>query len=202
MSVNIELNSKEINIEICKNALKMLHRRKLLDDVDSAFESISSQINTKASIDFTLNNKTKCSIYPLSAKLSSIVQGTPLDEYLSNDTDIHKIVIVKEFAKKVVKQILDDYKNAEIFFEHELLEDIPSKIFIPEHQILIKEEKEELLNKFSESELSIIYTTDPIARHFNAKVGDIFRIIRPSITSGKSIFYRKVVHGSIDLLFE
>ena len=82
-----------------------------------------------------------------------------------------------------------------------MLEDIPMKIFIPEHQLLNKEEKEELLSKFSENELSIILDIDMMSRYYKAQVGDIFKIIRPSIVSGNSIFYRKVNHGSIDLMF-
>ena len=201
MSINIELNSKEINIEVCLNVLKMLNRRKLIDDVDKSFSEISDDINQKAIIEFKLNNNTKCSIYSINAKLNSIAQGTPIDEYLSDKIDIHKIIILKEAAKKVLKQIITEYKNAEFFFEHEMLEDIPSKVFIPEHQILDEEEKKELLNKFDESNLSIILDTDMMARYYNAKVGDIFRIIRPSLISGTSIFYRRVSHGTLDILY-
>jgi DNA-directed RNA polymerase subunit H (RpoH/RPB5) len=201
MSLNIELSNKQINIQICENTLKMLYRRNLIDSIDEKFEEINNQINNKASIDFVLNNNTKCSIYIVSAKLTSIVNGTPLDEFLRSNTEIHKLIIIKEFTKKVAKQILDEYKNAEFFFEHELLEDIPSKVFIPEHQLLSNAEKTELFTKFNETELSIIYTTDTMARYYNARVGDIFRIIRPSVTSGKSIFYRRVINGSLDLIF-
>lgn len=201
MSLNSELNTKEINILICMNIIKMLNRRKLIDDVESVYTQIYEDINNKASIEFKLNNDTKCSIYIINAKVSSIVQGTPLDEYLSNNLDIHKIIIIKDPAKKAVKQIINDYKNAEIFFEHELLEDIPSKVFIPEHILLDENEKTELLDKFNHGDLSTIYNTDIMARYYNAKIGDIFRIIRPSITSGNSIFYRRVNTGSLDILF-
>ena len=71
-----------------------------------------------------------------------------------------------------------------------MLEDLPSKVFIPEHQLLNSDEKTELLSKFSEHDLAKIYSTDVMARYYGSKVGDIFRIIRPSITSGKNIFYR------------
>ena len=54
-----------------------------------------------------------------------------------------------------MKQIISEYKNAEFFFEHEMLEDIPKKVFIPKHQLLDEEEKKELLSKFNENELSI-----------------------------------------------
>ena len=41
-----------------------------------------------------------------------------------------------------------------------------------------------------------------MSRYYLAKLGDIFRIIRPSITAGKNIFYRRVVPGKIDQLFD
>jgi DNA-directed RNA polymerase subunit H (RpoH/RPB5) len=201
MSVNIELNSKEINNIVCLNVLKMLHRRKLIDDVDVTYTEIGDDINQKANIQFKLNDDSKCSIYTINTKLNSITQGTPIDEYLSNNVTIHKIVILKDAAKKVLKQIQTEYKNAEFFFEHEMLEDIPSKIFIPKHELLGEEEKKELLLKFNENELSNILDVDMMSRYYNAKSGDIFKIIRPSIVAGNSIFYRKVIHGSLDLLY-
>ena len=201
MSINIELSNKQINIVICKYTLKMLNRRGLIDNPEEKLQEISDQINNQASIDFVLNNNEKCSIYMINVKLTSIVNGTPLDEFLKSNLEIHKIVVIKDFTKKVAKQILDDYSNAEFFFEHELLEDIPSKVFIPEHQLLSINEKQELFTKFNENELSVIYMTDTMSRYYNAQVGDVFKIIRPSITSGKSIFYRRVIYGSLDLIF-
>lgn len=201
MSVNIELNSKEINNIVCLNILKMLNRRNLIDDVDLVYNQISSDINNKAIIEFKLNNNKLCSIYSINIKLNSITLGTPIDEYLSNNVTIHKIVILKDAAKKVLKQIRNDYMNTEFFFEYEMLEDIPLKIFIPHHQLLNNEEKIELLSKFAENELSIIFDIDMMSRYYGAKVNDIFKIIRPSIVSGNSISYRKVTHGSLDLLF-
>ena len=201
MSINVELNMKEINVEVCKNVFKMLERRRLIDNYQSVFDKVFNDINNKASIEFTLNNNNKCSIYIINAKVTSIIQGTPIDDFLSNNIDMHKIIIIKECSKKAVKQITSDYKNSEFFFEHEMLEDIPSKSFIPKHQLLSNDELDELLSKFNQNELSIIYNTDMMSRYYNAKVGDVFRIIRPSVTSGNSIFYRRVHHGPWDILF-
>ena len=83
-----------------------------------------------------------------------------------------------------------------------MMEDIPSKVFIPEHQLLNKEEREEVLSKFSETELSKIWVTDMMSRYYGAKIGDIFRIIRPSFTAGKNVFYRRVCNGLWDVLFD
>jgi len=202
MSISVEYNNREINQIVIENTLKMIERRKLITSWAEEYKNLGDDINTKSVFTIRLNDNTNYSIYLVNAKLSSIVQGTPLDDYLSNNIDIHKIIIAKDVAKKVVKQIATEYKNAEFFFESEMLEDIPSKCFIPIHQIISPEEKEELLNKFSESELARILLTDMMSRYYGAKVGDIFRIIRPSFTAGKNIFYRKVVNGSWDILFE
>lgn len=201
-SINVEFNSKEINLIIVENVLKMLERRGLIDSWSDHFKKISADTTGKTSFNIEVKDKKNYSIYLVNAKLTSIIQGTPLDEYLSNNLDIHKIVVAKDVAKKVVKQIVSNYTNAEFFFESEMMEDIPSKVFIPVHQLLSQEERNELLNKFSEQELARIFLTDMMSRYYGAKIGDIFRIIRPSFTSGKNVFYRRVVNGSWDILFE
>lgn len=200
MSINVEYNNKEINQLVVENTLKMLERRKMIKSWVSEYDKITD-VSSKTIFEIQLEDKTNCGIYIINAKITSIVQGTPLDDYLSNRIDMHKIIIARDVAKKVVKQIVTEYKNAEFFFEHEMLEDIPSKSFIPKHILLTDEEKQEILEKFMETELSRILVTDMMSRYYGAKVGDIFRIIRPSFTAGNSILYRRVVNGSWDVLF-
>lgn len=200
MSINVEYNNKEINQLVVENVLKMLERRKLITSWSDEYKKLG-EVGSQSVFEILLADKTKYSIYLVNAKLSSIVQGTPLDDYLSNNIEVHKIVVAKEVSKKVVKQIISEYKNAEFFFENEMLEDIPNKAFIPVHQILNDDEKEELLSKFTDSELARILVTDMMSRYYAAKVGDIFRIVRASSTAGKNIFYRRVVNGSWDILF-
>ena len=201
MSLNVQLNNKEINQIIVENLLKLLERRELIESWETEYNKLKQELDKKTSFEILLNNKTKCGIYIVNAKLTSIVSGTPLDQYLSHDLDVHKIIVIKEVLKKVVKQIMHEYKNAEFFFESEMLEDIPCKDIVPKHEIMKPEEKKELLSKYSEHELSKILSTDIMCRYYGGKIGDIFKITRPSYTAGYSIFYRKVVLGSLDLLF-
>lgn len=202
MSVNVEYSSKEIYQVVLENVLKMLVRRNNITKHDKLLEELTTPFTDKGIIEFKDDDNKKISINLSNAKLSSIVQGSPLDDYLRNNLDVHKIVIMREPSKKVVKQVMTEYPNAEIFFEFEMMEDIPSKIFIPEHQLLTEEEKTNILDTFKETELAKINDTDIMSRYYQAKLGDIFRIIRPSITAGKNIFYRRVVIGKIDQLFE
>ena len=202
MSINVEYNAAEINKLVIESTLRMLERRNMIKSWEKEMPKLGEDFSSKSIFTVELIDKLSVSINLISMKLSSIVQKTPLDDYLSNNIDIHKIVICKDVAKKVVKQIVSEYSNAEFFFESEMLEDLPSKTFMPQHILLGSEEKTEVLSKFSELELSKMFVTDMMARYYGAKIGDIFKLIRPSITSGKNVFYRKVVNGSWDILFE
>lgn len=202
MSVNVEYSTKEVSQVVLENVLKMLVRRNNISKHEKLLEELKDDFVSKGLVDFKDENNQKISINLSNVKLSSIVQGSPLDDYLRNNLDVHKIIIMREPSKKVVKQIMNDYPNSEIFFEYEMMEDIPSKIFIPEHQLLTDEEKKNILETFKESELAKINDTDIMSRYYLAKFGDIFRIIRPSITAGKNIFYRRVVVGSLNQLFD
>jgi len=199
MSLNIQLNTREINQTIIMNIMKLLERRKLLDSWQATYDKFKNE--TQTTVDFTLNNKKKCSIYIVNAKLTTIVSKTPLDIYLSNNIDVHKFIIIQEALKKVVKQIIHEYENAEYFSESEMLEDIPSKDFIPHHEIIGDEERKELLSKYQDTELSRIQITDIMCRYYGGVIGDIFKITRPSFTAGYSIVYRRVVQGSLDIMF-
>ncbi len=68
-------------------------------------------------------------------------------------------------------------------------------ILVPKHEVLSKEEAEELLRVLgvSKEQLPKIRADDPIVKEIGAKPGDIVKITRESLTAGKSVFYRLVV---------
>ncbi len=74
-------------------------------------------------------------------------------------------------------------------FEHEL---------VPKHWIASDEEVELVLShyKIKKNQLPTIGTDDPAARVLGALPGQVLRIERESITSGKAYYYRLVVRGS------
>ena len=200
MSGNFLLNKKEINSNIVKNVLLMLKRRQKIDDIDSIFSSLQEDINSTTVFKFTSNNN-KFGINILNSKLNSIISKSPLDEYLNSNLDVHKIIIIDNPSKRAVKQLYSSYQNCEFFFLREMIEDICAKVFVPQHIILNNEDKDDLLKRFKLKDLSKILSTDVMSRYYDAKVDDVFKIIRPNITTGHSIFYRVVVNGKIDNLF-
>lgn len=194
---NVELNIKEIIHIISKNIALMFFRRNYTKSKILS-EKVVENLVTDKNYSFEIETK-KININIVNQDIKNISNGSPMDDYLNKNIDYHKFLIVKSFSKKVFTQIIKDYKNVEIFTIYELLEDIPAKEFIPEHILLNETDKKELLDSFGINELGRLYSTDIMARYYGAKLNDIFRIIRPNINSGTSIYYRLVIPGSLDV---
>lgn len=198
---NVTYTEKESNQIILGNFLKMLKRRNLISDVDQTFDSVSNSIVSNKSIKIKIDNNSHVLLYIVHGKVTSITQNSPIDDFLSNETNLMRFVTIKEPSKKTFKQISENYPNSEPFFLHEFMEDIPAKDIIPIHTPLNLEEKEELLKVIQLKNLKRIFSTDMMSRYYNVKLGDVFRIERLNPTSGMGVDYRVVVQGKIDLLF-
>lgn len=108
------------------------------------------------------------------------------------------IIVVQQGMTPSAKQALIDMAPKYIleqFLESELLINITDHELVPTHIILSIEEKNELLGRYKlkESQLMRIQASDPVARYFGLKRGQVVKIIRPSETAGRYISYRLVV---------
>ncbi len=207
---NVEFSTKELNSIVLKNLLVLFERRNYIKDHKKVLSTITNSIitntilNVKGDVENGSKEKTTNNIYQIyisASKLNSISQGSQVDEFLKNDINNKKFLILTEQSKKVFKQSREQYPNTEVFSEDELLEDIPSKDIIPIHHLLTTEEKDELLKHFNQKNFKKIFEYDIMSRYYGASPGDIFRIERYNTTSGKGIDYRTVVAGKYDIIF-
>jgi DNA-directed RNA polymerase I, II, and III subunit RPABC1 len=135
-------------------------------------------------------------------KVTSITKASGFNDILTTYKMHPKILIVASINPKLRYQIKIDeenYKFMEIFLEKELLINIIEHVSQPKFELLSDEETKEVIDVYhaKKRDMPKMLITDPIAVYYNAKNGQLFRIIRPSETSCQAISYRLVIKGQI-----
>ena len=108
------------------------------------------------------------------------------------------IIIVQQpltaFARSAVAEA-SPRLEIEVFMESELIVNVTHHELVPKHIPLASEEKKNLLDRYrvKENQLPRILTSDPVARYFGMKKGQVVKIIRPSETAGRYVTYRLCV---------
>jgi DNA-directed RNA polymerase subunit H (RpoH/RPB5) len=105
---------------------------------------------------------------------------------------------VNDVSSKSEKQIME-MPNFEVFKIMEVIRDISEHHLVPKHILLTKEQGEKMMNEYKiiKKDMGRIYQDDPMCRYLYAQKDDIIQIIRYSMNSGYSTYYRLVVAGSI-----
>jgi DNA-directed RNA polymerase subunit H len=74
--------------------------------------------------------------------------------------------------------------------------DLFNHVLVPNHILLSEEETKEVLKqyKIKPYQLPHVKVSDPAAIAIGAKIGNVIKIVRKSLTAGKAIAYRYVVN--------
>lgn len=178
-----------------KVILKMLIiRGYLIEDADEFINSQDEEFLTHK-----IDNE-DFKIFVFFPKISTKVGVFTIRQYIKEmqDNGVEQaIVVVKDAITAFAKQVFIEAKPLviECFKENELLIDKLSHVLVPKHELIDEKEKEELLEiyKAKESQLPKMLSSDPIAKYFGARKNQVFKITRPSESSGDYIYYRIVV---------
>lgn len=120
-----------------------------------------------------------------------------------DDSIDHLIIISRSEIPHSMFSLLEKLPNTiriELFYINELLVDITENEMVPQYTLLNQEEINLILDsnkcfinvelKVDKLQLPRMSLSDPIAKYFGCKSGDLLQIIRKSESAGRSISYR------------
>ena len=110
------------------------------------------------------------------------------------DDHLHVIFVTRDKLNQTLQKEIAKLDNCESFILKSLVFNITKHNLIPQMRLMNKDEIQVLLNEFKIEKhmLPKILETDPISRYYAAKIGDIFKIVRTSVSTGTSVSYRYV----------
>jgi len=216
MNKDALLNTKDIIINknkkigivirtICRILIERKYTSKTIDEIFNKIKPNLSQTSDSQDtiyedeLLFSIDDK-KYGIKFISSFLTTIRKELSIENFLSKNVDVHKFIIVNKISDRAIKQILE-YQQTEVFTIDELLIVVIDHNLVPPHYLLTSTEKDEYFATFKHhpQDMKKILVNDPIAKFYGAKVGDLFKIVRPSITSGKDVDFRIVIPGEIKI---
>lgn len=115
------------------------------------------------------------------------------------------VIVTKD--KVTYQGALEEYINrifykdgtfVQILWLNNLLFNISKHDLVPDYRIMTTKEKEELIGKLyleSEDKLPFVQVTDPVARFYGVRIGQVCEIVYNNETNGKNKFYRLCVAG-------
>lgn len=191
--------------KILLNVTKMLTERKVLleKNLEKNTNNLIKQKNEERIFSIKSDTSTDVyHIYIIYGKLTTIKKIPGLDTFLATSKGQHRIFIGDNISQKAFKQFLE-IKKSEVFFEYELLMNIIEHELQPKFELLTEDEKNRQFSEYDieKKNMSKMFSTDPIARYYSAKSGDVFRIIRPSPFTIMGFHYRYVVETPISQIF-
>jgi len=196
-----KMSDKDIIGTIAENAVIMLGERKWIPEqsVGKEIERCRKDVLNamKFSINISNGQSQKCHVMILRKKISSSQKTYGINEFISDNKNVHKIIVVRDINNKIMLSLVNN--TTEIFMEDMLMINMVDHVLVPKHEILEGVNVEDFLKEFrcTKKNMPKIFSCDPIARYYNMKPGQICRITRPSEGSGESIFYRYVIKKSV-----
>ena len=189
IATRLKMNIKEQTDLILLNFSKMFFRRNITKNYEDLYNKLKNITNTKGFYSFKENNIDYLLIITFQ-KLNGIKKGSNIEEELIKSNG-NSFIITSEASNKTYDQVKDF--QGELFTTIEFLADIPASPFIQEHILLSSSEKQQVINIYKEKNIEKILLSDMMVRYLGAKKGDLIKIIRKTLNTGESIYYRRVV---------
>lgn len=126
-------------------------------------------------------------------RISATGKQSVVSEFFKDYAQYKKIIVARDFNNKIADYV--GKYHTQIFKESSLLYDIITYRDQPAFELLSPTEMEQFKTEYNATDYTTkkMLRSDPIAKYFALKKGEIIRIIRPSPTSGEGVDYRIIM---------
>lgn len=154
-------------------------------------------LDTSKNYNTEIKNK-KVYIKIFNYKISSVSEKSPIGEFIKKYNKEYKFIVVKDITGKTEETINSYDTPVEIFKFNKLQFDITEHMLVPPHEVLTKEEGENVLETYRarKRDMPLIRTNEDVAKYYNMKPGEITRIYRSSPLTCEAIAYRLVIKST------
>lgn len=178
-----------INERLESMPTKNWYNQKEIDTLDSLNELYKKPNGSSLHTYYHSNTEKKLS--QIAIEISKLKEKTQIQDIL--------FIMDEPLGSQAIEE-LKKFKTVRIsiFLGDHLLFNITKHFLVPKHQLLTKEEANQLISteKNLLRKLPIIFETDPISRFYDARPGDIFKITRENLSDDGMVrfseFYRYV----------
>jgi len=195
---NVILTEEERLQTILHNLLLMLSRRIFIKDGEKkqliTMEGAEKRIVDKGYNIYTLetDNYDNYAMIIIFQKITAIGKQSIVSDFFKDYSNFKKILVASDYNNKTLSSVLQNH--SQIFRESTMMIDIISNEIQPKFELLSPEEMKRVKEEYHITDYTIpkLLKTDPVAKYFGLKKGEVIRIVRPSQISGLSISYRIV----------
>ena len=193
----------KIYFRVRKTSMEMLEDRGFEisdEDKNMSYEDFTNRLEENA-IQLVANNiknplKIAYVTFILDSKSFSkkdlvVLKAMINEKYPTNEVTV--IIVQDKQTPQIAKELQnDEYKLYEIFSMKNLMFNITHHEIVPKHILLSQDEVDITLKKYrsTRAQLPKLLTTDPVAKYYGMKAGDVCKIIRQSPMTGESYYYR------------
>ena len=186
--------------KIRNNVLYMLKERKynVPEDMFNIDFNVFKLKYKNEDLDFILEkNEEKIYVKFYNKSLTSNTFKSIYKQIKNIDENFKILILINQKLSHPIIKLLktDEFKDVEVFYSIRFIINITKHELAAKHILLSDDEINNLLTKYNckKNQLKKIKISDPMSEYYAAKLGDVFKIIRKSNSSGLYTDYRVVV---------
>jgi DNA-directed RNA polymerase subunit H (RpoH/RPB5) len=155
---------------------------------EEVYTQFKSNLNSYFQTHFIKGNISIYVFMPLT-KIRKVDKYDAITLFINDHKKAYKFIVVESSTPKVT-DYYESLTDTELIFTSEIIVSRPQFALNPIFELLTEDEQNAVKNEYGDNSFPIIKQSDPMARYYNLKIGEIVRVLRSSTISSESVAFR------------